>query len=662
MLELQENTKSMRLPPLVFTPNPMLELQTEEKEDEAHNCGESLLDQIRTPCDLKQLRIHQLPILAAEIRQLIIETVSKTGGHLASNLGTVELAIALHYVFDTPADKLIWDVGHQAYTHKILTARKDRFGTLRQIGGISGFPKPAESRYDVFGAGHSSTSVSAACGVLEACRLNGNRNRVVAVIGDGALMSGMAFEGLNNAGALQRDLIVILNDNQMSISANVGALSSYLARLAAGDADHPYSEKLRLIPDELQSRSDPDRSTVDKAVEPISSISDPGGIFADLGFRYFGPCAGHHIEHLVKHLQKIKKMGGPVMLHVLTKKGQGYPPAEARPTRFHGVEAFDPPSGKPAKTNSKRSYTAVFGDALTRIAVRDSRVVAITAGMATGTGLDVFRRELPDRFYDVGIAEPHAVTFAAGMAAEGLRPVVAIYSTFLQRAYDQVLHDVCLQNLPVVFMLDRAGLVGEDGPTHHGLFDLSYLRSMPNLILMAPKDENELQHMLYTAIRLSRPVAIRYPRGAGEGVALDRQLCEIPVGKAEIVLPGNDVAIIGIGSMVSTASEAAARLSAEGLNCGAVNGRFIKPIDDETIRQLAQQCRLIVTIEENVLPGGFGCAVLESLQHSRQNVRIHCMGVPDAFVEHGPQKLLRRKMGLSRENVVKTVKQLSRFL
>jgi len=658
MLELQDKAKTVRLPSFKLTPNSIFEPQPKKRDDQAETGGKSLLDQIRIPCDLKQLRISQLPKLAAEIRQFIIDTVSKTGGHLASNLGTIELAIALHYVFDTPGDKIIWDVGHQAYTHKILTARKDQFDTLRQIGGISGFPKPAESNYDVFGTGHSSTSISAACGVLEAGRIKGNRNRVAAVIGDGSLMSGMALEGLNNAGALQKDLIIILNDNQMSISPNVGAMSSYLDSITSGRNYHHFRKELRLILDNLPAMSGSVRSRLKRSEETFNSLFVPGRIFAELGFRYFGPFAGHRIELLVKHLQKAKKLSGPAVFHVVTKKGKGYPYAELKPTLFHGVEPFDPLSGKPAKKGSMTSYTAVFGNTLTRIAERDSRVVAITAGMSIGTGLDSFSRKFPGRFYDVGIAEQHAVTFAAGMAAEELRPVVAIYSTFLQRAYDQVLHDVCLQNLPVVFMLDRAGLVGEDGPTHHGLFDLSYLRSMPNLIFMAPKDENELQHMLFTAIRLSRPVAIRYPRGSGTGVPLDRQLRDLPVGKAEMLQHGKDVAILGIGSTVYPVLEAAAQLASEGLSCSAVNGRFIKPIDDETIRQMAQQCRLIVTVEENVLQGGFGSAVLESLQQSRQNTRTHCIGIPDAFIEHGPQKFLRKKYGLNRKKIVRIVKQL----
>lgn len=618
----------------------------------------NLLEKINGPEDLRQLSIKELPLLADEIRQLIIDTVSKTGGHIASSLGVVELTIALHYVFDTPKDKLIWDVGHQTYAHKILTERRDKFGTLRQYGGLSGFPKRAESPYDTFDTGHSSTSISAALGMVQARCLKGEQYKVIAIIGDGSLMAGMAFEGLNYAGHIKKDLIVILNDNEMSISPNVGALSSSLSRLISGQTYNKFREELKTIIQNIPRIGKSVYRLARQSEDFFKSLFVPGLIFDELGFRYIGPVLGHRIDVLVEDLRNIKNLKGPILLHVITKKGKGYAPAENDPTYFHGVGSFDKETGKPLSQKSTASYTEVFGDTLTRIARENPRVVAITAGMTSGTGLNRFEKEFPDRFYDVGIAEQHAITFAAGMATEGLRPVAAIYSTFLQRSYDQILHDVCLQNLPVVFVLDRSGIVGEDGPTHHGLFDISYLRPMPNLVFMAPKDENELQHMLYTAFQLSQPVAIRYPRGKGVGTTLDKEFKKIPTGQAEILKQGEKVAIFALGTTVHPALDAAEKLQSEDISCAVVNSRFIKPIDEKTLIQFAGKVEVIITVEENVLQGGFGTAVLETLQLHNINIKVLCLGIPDVFVEHGPQQLLRSKYGIDSDGMFNTVKKI----
>lgn len=618
----------------------------------------NLLEKINSPDDLRQLSIKELPLLADEIRQLIIDTVSKTGGHIASSLGVVELTIALHYVFDTPKDKLIWDVGHQTYAHKILTERRDKFGTLRQYGGLSGFPKRDESPYDTFDTGHSSTSISAALGMAQARCLKGEQYKVIAIIGDGSLMAGMAFEGLNYAGHIKKDLIVILNDNEMSISPNVGALSSSLSRLISGQTYNKFREELKTIIQNIPRIGKSVYRLARQSEDFFKSLFVPGLIFDELGFRYIGPVLGHRIDVLVEDLRNIKNLKGPILLHVITKKGKGYAPAENDPTYFHGVGSFDKETGKPLSQKSTASYTEVFGDTLTRIARENPSVVAITAGMTSGTGLNRFEKEFPDRFYDVGIAEQHAITFAAGMATEGLRPVAAIYSTFLQRSYDQILHDVCLQNLPVVFVLDRAGIVGEDGPTHHGLFDISYLRPMPNLVFMAPKDENELQHMLYTAFQLSQPVAIRYPRGIGVGTTLDKEFKKIPTGQAEILKQGEKVAIFALGTTVHPALDAAEKLQSEGISCAVVNSRFVKPIDEKTLIQFASKVEAIITVEENVLQGGFGTAVLETLQLHNINIKVLCLGIPDVFVEHGPQQLLRSKYGIDSDGMFNTVKKI----
>jgi len=620
---------------------------------------ESMLEKINTPVDLRKLSRKELPELAEEIRRFIIDTVSVTGGHIAASLGVVELTIALHYVFDTPKDKLIWDVGHQSYTHKILTGRKDAFKSLRQYGGLSGFPKREESPYDTFDVGHSSTSISAALGIAQACCLKNEQCKVIAVIGDGSLGAGLAFEGLNYAGHIKKNLIVILNDNEMSISPNVGALSSSLSRLISGQTYNKFREELKTIFQNIPGIGKSFYRLARQSEDFFKSLFVPGLLFDELGFKYIGPVLGHRVDPLIEDLKNIKNLNGPILLHVITQKGKGYRPAEEDPTYFHGVGPFDKETGKPlSKKGAVTTYTEIFGETLKRIAEDDPSVVAITAGMTGGTGLKLFQQEFPERFFDVGIAEQHAITFAAGMAAEGLRPVAAIYSTFLQRSYDQILHDVCMQNLPVVFMLDRAGIVGEDGPTHHGLFDLSYLRPLPNLIFMAPKDENELQHMLYTAFHLSQPVAIRYPRGKGFGVSLDQQFKEIPIGQAEILKHGRQIAVFAIGSTVHPALEAAQRLESEGISCAVVNSRFIKPLDKKMLIGFASQAKAIVTVEENVLQGGFGAAVLEVLQANNSPVKVCCIGIPDTFVEHGPQKLLRAKYGIDADGIFSAVKKI----
>ena len=617
----------------------------------------SLLATISSPDDLRRLSVKELPLLAQEIRDLIIDTVSRTGGHLAASLGVVELTIALHYVFDTPHDKIIWDVGHQSYAHKILTGRRQVFHTLRQYGGLSGFPRREESPYDCFNTGHSSTSISAALGMARARALLGEQYKVIAVIGDGSLTAGMAFEGLNHAGHIKEDVIVILNDNEMSISPNVGALSSYLARLISGQIYNRFREELKSFLKNMPLLGPSAYRFARHSEDFFKSLFVPGLLFDELGFKYIGPVLGHRIDLLIEDLKNIKNLHGPVLLHIVTKKGKGYPPAEEDPTYFHGVGPFDKTTGRPTLTSQAISYTQVFGNTLTRIAASNPKIVAITAGMTSGTGLDRFAEAFPDRFFDVGIAEQHAITIAAGMAASGLRPVAAIYSTFLQRSFDQVLHDVCLQNLPVVLVLDRAGIVGEDGATHHGIFDIAYLRCIPNLVFMAPKDENELQHMLYTAVQLEQPVAIRYPRGAGLGVPLDEEFLSIPIGTAEVLRWGDHAAIVAIGNTVAPALQAAENLEQNNIQCTVVNSRFIKPLDMQLLLDCASRVQVVVTVEENVLHGGFGSAVLEALSEHGSRVPVVRLGIPDLFIEHGSQKLLRARYGIDAEGIAAAVKK-----
>jgi 1-deoxy-D-xylulose-5-phosphate synthase len=612
-----------------------------------------ILERIASPKDLKVLTPEELSLLAEEVRGEILTVVSKNGGHLASNLGVVELTLALHYVFDLPDDRLVWDVGHQCYTHKLLTGRRASFPTLRQYEGVSGFPKREESPCDAFDSGHSGTSISSGLGMAEGLRHLGRKDRVIAVIGDGSMTSGLAFEGFNQAGHLDKDLIVVLNDNEMSISPNVGALSSYLNRLMTGQFVNRARDEVRVFLETLPGIGKSVLKFAKQAEESLKGLFMPGLLFEELGFQYIGPIDGHRLDHLIETFQNVRKLRGPILLHVITKKGKGYLPAERNPARYHSVSPFAVDLGLPAEApQGLPTYTDVFGRTLCRLAAECPKLVAITAAMLNGTGLEPFSKAFPERFYDIGIAEQHAVTFAAGLALEGMKPVVAIYSTFFQRAYDQVVQDVCLQNLPVVFCLDRAGIVGEDGPTHHGVFDLSFLRAVPNLTLMAPRDENELQHMLRTAIDAAGPVVIRYPRGRGTGAALDEELHTIPLGRAEVLRQGNDLVILGVGATVAPAFKAADRLESMGVHAGVINGRFVKPLDEELILKWAFRTRRVLTVEDNALQGGFGSAVLELLsENGVTGVEVRRLGLPDRFLDHGPQSLLRTKYGIDEEGI-----------
>ncbi len=617
------------------------------------------LDQINDPKDLRQLPAQAMPAVAAELRQLIIETCAKNGGHLAPSLGVVELTIALHRVFQSPEDKLIWDVGHQAYAHKILCGRRDSFHTLRTLHGISGFPKRCESIHDVWEVGHSSTSLSAATGYAVARDLDGRRNKVVAVIGDGSMTGGIAYEALNHAGDLNRDLVVVLNDNEMSIAENVGALSGFLSRTSSSEFVHKIKREMELfLKNAKEGMGHSVLRMARRAEESFKGLFTPAMLFQAFGFEYIGPIDGHNLPLLIETLERVKKLDDAVLVHVLTTKGKGYKPAEDNPALFHGVGPFDITTGKVLKgKGGAASYTAIFGATICRLAEDDERVVAITAAMPDGTGLAGFAKQYPERFFDVGIAEQHGVTFAAGLAADGKKPVFAVYSTFLQRAYDQVMHDVCLQNLPVVFALDRAGVVGSDGPTHHGVFDLSYLRHLPNMTLMAPKDENELQHMLATAVAHDGPVAVRYPRGNGYGVPLDQELKALPIGKAELLRDGNGGVVIALGTMVMPACEAAQLLADEGISLAVVNARFVKPLDRELILSLVQRFGRLVTVEESALQGGFGTAVLELLEEEGINgVPVLRLGYGDQYIEQGEQSELRALCGLDRDGIAASLR------
>lgn len=621
-----------------------------ELEDKTR--GKGLLSCIETPCQLKTLSYEQLIELAEEIRAKIIGTVAENGGHLAPSLGVVELTIALHYVFDAAHDRFIWDVGHQAYTHKLLTGRQRQFGSLRQYEGISGFPKRSESKYDAYGTGHSSTSISAGLGISVANHLKESPSRAIVVIGDGSMTGGMAFEGLNHAGDLARNLIVVLNDNEMSISPNVGALSSYLSRKLSGKTLTYLKREMEDFLKSIPGIGPNILQMLRRSVDSFVSFFTPGMLFQALEFQYIGPINGHRIDKLIETFQIARNLDGPVLIHVLTKKGKGYGPAEKDPTSFHGVGAFDIATGVSTNSGNGLSYTKIFGKAMMKLAENNPKLIGITAAMLGGTGLDCFAKTYPDRFFDVGIAEQHAVTFAAGLATEGFKPVVAVYSTFLQRAYDQIVHDICLQNLPVVFAMDRSGLVGEDGPTHHGVFDLSYLRPMPNMVLMAPKDENELQHMLKTAVEHDGPVAMRYPRGHVVGVELDPELRAIEIGKAELLRPGKHLVIVAIGSPVQNAMEAAERLDSEGIEAAVINARFVKPLDHDLILTWAKKTGRVITVEENMLQGGFGSAVLELFEEeSFFPEAMKRLGVCDAFVPHGSQAILRNLCGIDTDAI-----------
>ncbi len=614
-----------------------------------------VLEKIKSPKDLKGLDQAELEALATEVRQLIIDVVSRTGGHLASSLGAVELAVALHYVYDTPSDRIVWDVGHQAYAHKILTGRRDSFHTLRTHGGISGFPKISESEYDAFGVGHSSTSISAALGMAAARDLSGENNAVIAVIGDGSMTAGLAFEGLNQAGHLKKDLVVILNDNEMSIAQNVGALSSFLSRKITGRFAQKLKQEIEGFIESIPMIGGRLMGIAKRAEDSLITFLTPGMLFEGLGFNYLGPIDGHDIGLLVKTLRDVRELKGPVLVHVLTKKGKGFAPAEAEPSKFHGVGPFDVETGE-VKKSSSISYTNVFSEALLDIARRNRKVLAITAAMPGGTGLAAFQKKYPERFFDVGIAEQHALTFAAGLAREGYVPVTAIYSTFLQRAFDEVCHDVCLQDLHVVMALDRAGIVGRDGPTHHGIFDIAFLRDLPNIIIAAPRDGDELRNLLYSAIKYKAPVALRYPRGPVDGAYSKGPFEYIKPGTAEVISEGTDVTLLALGVMVGPAIEAAEALAKSGIKAGVVNARFVKPLDEDLLMGLAAGTERIVTLEEGSLHGGFGSAVLEFFEARGIQCPVKRIGIPDEFVGQGSQEELRAELGLDARGIEETVR------
>lgn len=622
----------------------------------------SLLEQINSPADLKKLSRNELPLLAEEIRKAIVDVVSETGGHLAPSLGAVELAIAIHYVFDTPREKVIWDVGHQAYAHKLLTGRRDQFHTLRQFNGISGFTRRSESPYDAFSTGHSSTSISASLGIASAKDIKDEDAKVIAVIGDGSMTAGIAYEGLNQAGGMLKDknLLVILNDNEMSISPNVGALSSFLSRKFSGKKVQELRRELGEFLKSLPKFGDDIYKVAKKTEDSLKAFVTPGMLFEAFNFEYFGPINGHKLNHLIDILKNIKRLKEPVLLHVSTQKGKGYPPAEENPVYFHGCTRFEVETGNCLDTASPQpSYTKIFGDTMVQLAKADEKIVAVTAAMPEGTGLAQFSKLFPERFFDVGIAEQHGVTFAAGLATEGLKPVVAIYSTFLQRAYDQIVHDVCLESLHVVFVLDRGGIVGEDGPTHHGLFDLCYLRNLPNMVVMAPKDENEMRRMLLSALEHNGPVALRYPRGAGIGTILENPVQPLALGKGETLKEGEDVLILAIGRSVCEALDAHSELTKQGISATVVNCRFVKPLDIDLISAWTKKIPRIITVEENIRQGGFGSAVLEALNDAAiTGFQLERIGIPDTFVEHGPQTLLRSKYGVDAEAIVQSAKRL----
>ncbi len=616
------------------------DLATEESD-------ENLLLQIDTPEDLRRLDARDLPQLADELRQFLIESVSKTGGHLSAGLGTIELTIALHYVFNTPEDRLVWDVGHQTYPHKILTGRRKNMSTLRQKGGMCGFTHRKESVYDTFGVGHSSTSISAALGMAVAAATKNEDHDVVAVIGDGAMGAGMAFEALNCGGEIDANLLVILNDNEMSISPNVGGLSNHLARIMSGRVYSTAREGSKSI----LSRMGPLWNFAKRSEEHMKGMIMPGTLFEELGFNYIGPIDGHDMNTLVKTLSNMKQLTGPRFLHIITKKGKGYEPAEHDPCTYHGVAPFNIETGKASvKKGTKIDYSGIFGQWLCDMAETDDRLIAITPAMAEGSGMVKFSEKYPNRYFDVGIAEQHAVTFAAGLAADGLKPVVAIYSTFLQRGYDQLIHDVAIQNLPVIFAIDRAGLVGADGPTHAGAFDLSFLRCIPNMTVMAPSDENECRRMLTTAYQLETPSAVRYPRGCGPGATIEKGLSAIPVGKSRTLLEGNKIAILAFGSMIPTALEVGKNIAAT-----VVDMRFVKPLDEEAISLLSESHQLLVTIEENVVKGGAGSGINEYLASINNPCQILNLGLPDQFIEHGDTHQLLTDCGLDPAGVQKTI-------
>ena len=608
----------------------------------------NLLDKINSPKDLKKLTRIELVTLCDEIRSFIIESVSKTGGHLSSNLGVIELTVALHYVFDCPKDKFIWDVGHQTYPHKILTGRKKKMGSLRALDGISGFPKISESDYDIFGTGHSSTSISAALGMAEALKKKNLDHKAIAIIGDGAMTAGMAFEGLNNAGDSKNNILVILNDNDMSISKNVGALNNYLAKLMSGNLYGSIKRSSKAV----LSAIPPMLEFAKRAEEHVKGMVIPGTLFEEFGFNYIGPIDGHDLNALVDTLNNLKALQGPQLLHVATQKGFGYEPAETDPNKFHGVGQFSLSDGAQPLKIKKATYTDVFGDWVVDMAMIDKKLCAITPAMLDGSGLNKFSEKFPDRFFDVGIAEQHAITFAAGLACENYKPVIAIYSTFLQRAYDQLIHDVALQNIPMLFAIDRAGIVGQDGPTHSGSFDLSFLRCIPNILIMAPSNENECRQMLFTGFKFKGISVVRYPRGPGPGSAIKSKMTAIPIGKAEVIRKGRTIALLAFGNMLEEALKAGDKI-----NATVVNMRFIKPLDIKLIRDLGSSHKLLVTLEENTISGGAGSAVLEVISEYDLKCQSLRIGIPDKFVEQGGQEQLRKKYGLDAASIIKSIEK-----
>lgn len=615
------------------------------------------LNQINSPADLKRLSLADLEVLAKEIRHFMVDVVSKVGGHLGASLGVVELTLALHYVFDTPKDKLVWDVGHQAYGHKILTGRRDRFATIRQYQGLSGFPMRQESEYDEYNVAHASTSISAALGMAVARDFKKENNYIVAIVGDGGLTGGVALEGLNQAGYLKRKMLIVLNDNEMSISPNIGAIPGYLNRIVQGQTYMRFKKEVEKMVSSVPRIGPRIFRVIKDTVDAMKTFMVPGLLFHELGFDYVGPINGHSLSELIETLRQIKNNPNPTILHIVTKKGKGYKPAETSKDKYHGVTPFDPETGEMKKApGGPPSYTSVFSNTAIEIAERDPTVVTITAAMLEGTGLQNFKEHFPDRCFDVGIAEQHALTFACGLATQGMKPICAIYSTFLQRAYDQVYHDLCLMDLPITLAMDRAGIVGADGPTHHGLFDIAYLRTLPNMRLMAPKDEAELRHMIYTAVELGHPVAVRFPRGNGIGVPLDEPLKKLEVGKAEILYDGGDVAIIGYGTIVHAALEAAKKLEAAGVRCTVINARWAKPLDEDLFCILASEKRVIVTLEDGALMGGFGSAVSELfVERKMPHVQMLRLGVPDRVIPHGAPNLLYAKYGLDADGIYERI-------
>jgi 1-deoxy-D-xylulose-5-phosphate synthase len=619
-----------------------------------------LLDSILSPQDLRKLDRSQLPQVAEEIRATIIDVVSRVGGHFGGNLGIVELTLALHYVYETPRDQIVFDTGHQSYPHKLITGRRETFHTIRQHDGISGFCKREESEYDVFNAGHASTSISAALGIAVARDFRKEDYDVVAVIGDGALSGGLALEGLNQAGHLKRKLLIVLNDNDMSISTNVGAMSGYLNSIIKGQRYNQVKDLAKGVMDRIPVIGGKLHGMASDVEQLLKHMVVPGTLFEELGFKYLGPFDGHDLDHLIDLFEEQKAYNGPLLIHVITKKGKGYVPAENKPIWSHGVTPFDIPSGEVIKSDKPAppTYTAVFAEALIKLAETDPKIVAITAAMPEGTGLDKFKKAFPERMFDVGIAEEHAVTFSGGMATQGMKPIAAIYSTFLQRAFDQVFHDVTIMDLPVVFALDRGGIAGADGPTHHGIYDMAYLRIFPNMICMAPKDENELRHMLKTAFETGHPTSLRYPRGNGVGVALDAELRSLPVGKGEVMREGTAATIFAIGNEVWPSVEAAEALAKQGIEVAVVNARFIKPLDDDLIKKYCKPLSYIITVEEGSLAGGFGAAVMERVQElGIADVRFHRIGIPDEYVHHGSQDVLRAQYDLHAEGIARRVRE-----